>query len=146
MASTARDLMTANLITVRGDAPVLEVIHLFVEAQIGCVPVVDGHGNLLGLVTAADLLAALDQALDQDVDDGEEVDGEAGGNDTSARLARLTAIEAANPEPTCVVPDTPLTDVARIMRDERIHCVIVREGAKPVGVVTTLDLLVAGIR
>jgi CBS domain-containing protein len=42
-------------------------------------------------------------------------------------------------------PDTPLSDVARILATYRIHCVVVSEmeGARPLGVIADIDLAAA---
>jgi CBS domain-containing membrane protein len=40
-----------------------------------------------------------------------------------------------------VSPDTPLAEVARILHEERIHRVPVMDGARLVGIITSLDLL-----
>ena len=52
------EVMAKDVVTVGPDASLAEVARLFVESKIGCVPVVDPHGELLGLVTESDLLAA----------------------------------------------------------------------------------------
>ena len=40
-----------------------------------------------------------------------------------------------------VNPETPLPEVVALMNERRIHRVLVQEGGKPVGVVSTLDVL-----
>ena len=52
------EVMAKDVVTVGPDARLAEVARLFVEHKIGCVPVVDSNGELLGLVTESDLLAA----------------------------------------------------------------------------------------
>ena len=52
------EVMTKDVVTVGPDATLTEVAQIFVERRIGCVPVVDAHGALIGLVTETDLLAA----------------------------------------------------------------------------------------
>src|SRR5690606_36932468 len=98
---------------------------------------------LVGLITAADLLAALDQALDEDIDENEPADDGDSSDEQLARLGRVSAIEIANPEPVRVTPETPISEIVALMREERIHRVLVCDGAKPVGIVTTLDLIVS---
>ena len=52
---TARDIMTAEPITIAPDASVTEAAHVLVEKRIGALPVVAG-GVLVGLVTEGDLI------------------------------------------------------------------------------------------
>ncbi len=54
-----QDVMTRPAITLRGDAPISDVARLMRERSINRVPVVDAEGNLIGIVTREDLLAAL---------------------------------------------------------------------------------------
>ena len=37
-------------------------------------------------------------------------------------------------------PDTPLSEVAQLIGDHRIHSVVVGERAEPIGVISTLDV------
>ncbi|MFF0344756.1 CBS domain-containing protein [Kribbella sp. NPDC004875] len=50
------ELMTTPAITVLGETPVTEVLHLLDRNQITAVPVVDRHGRLVGVVSEADLI------------------------------------------------------------------------------------------
>jgi CBS domain-containing protein len=56
---TARDLMTADVVTVPPETPVLAVARLLAERHISAVPVLDATGNVLGIVTEADLIRRL---------------------------------------------------------------------------------------
>ena len=47
---TARDVMTRNIITVRDDAPLSELVAILSEHMITGVPVVDENGKLVGVV------------------------------------------------------------------------------------------------
>ena len=49
-------LMDAKPATVRPDASLVEAASCLVRTEIGCVPVVDGRDELLGIVTEADLI------------------------------------------------------------------------------------------
>jgi CBS domain-containing protein len=52
----ARDVMTSPVATVRPDTSIPEVARLLTERRISGAPVVDEHGNLLGIITESDLL------------------------------------------------------------------------------------------
>ncbi|TML06280.1 MAG: CBS domain-containing protein [Actinobacteria bacterium] len=58
VASRARDLMTEDPVTVDADATAHEAARIVVERHHNHLPVVD-HGRLVGLLTRADVLAAL---------------------------------------------------------------------------------------
>jgi CBS-domain-containing membrane protein len=52
-----RDVMSAPVITVREDAPLKQVITTLLDHSITAAPVVDAEGELVGIVTEADLLS-----------------------------------------------------------------------------------------
>lgn len=54
----AADIMTAPAVTVREDASSHEIMEIFLARNINRVPVVDGPGRLVGIVSRADLLRA----------------------------------------------------------------------------------------
>ena len=58
-ATRVADLMTADPITVRTTTSVEDVARKVAEKHHNHMPVVDGDGHLVGLVTRADVLAAL---------------------------------------------------------------------------------------
>ena len=49
-------LMKTKVITVTPDTPALDGLRLLVDHRIGCLPVTNEHGALLGIVTASDFL------------------------------------------------------------------------------------------
>jgi len=51
-----RDLMTAPAITVTGETPVSDALHLLDRHKITAMPVVDSLGRLVGVVSEADLM------------------------------------------------------------------------------------------
>jgi len=51
----AREIMTTPVITVSPQTPVRDAACLLVERHISGLPVVDSEGNLVGIVTEADL-------------------------------------------------------------------------------------------
>lgn len=57
------EVMTYTPVTVRYDTPLEEAAQLMADARIGCLPVVDEHGRLDGILSETDLLHALVTAL-----------------------------------------------------------------------------------
>jgi CBS domain-containing protein len=52
----AADVMTRDVDTVRADTPLKDAVALMLRHKYGCLPVVDAHGGLLGILTEADLV------------------------------------------------------------------------------------------
>lgn len=54
-----RDIMTKKVITVQETASAEEVAHILAKKRINRLPVTDINGTLVGIITRADLIAAL---------------------------------------------------------------------------------------
>jgi CBS domain-containing protein len=55
--SSARDLMTTRVISVGPDTPAREIARMLAENRISAVPVIDGAGAPIGMVSEGDLVA-----------------------------------------------------------------------------------------
>lgn len=119
---TARDLMQRDVLSVNPDTPLLEVHRLFLQEEINGAPVVDESGDVLGLISSMDLLRA---AIDEEYD----------------KLADLTAADVMVTELVRVRPTTPIGEIAKIMRDQRIHRVLVVDDDELLGILSTYDLI-----
>jgi CBS domain-containing protein len=129
----ARNLMQPNPVTVSAQTPLLEVQHVLVVAHISGVPVVGENGQVTGVVSAADVLSAIEQALDEDHDPGES-------DDLLGELRAITAGDIASPEVVWVSPDTAVAEVARMMLAAGARRVLVGNGRLE-GILTAYDLL-----
>lgn len=132
--STAAALMQRTVLTIPATMPAMEVMRLFVKAGISGAPVVDDGGAVVGMIAAGDLLREVDQAHDDDRDDGEA--GSPGDH-----LRALTAQELAAPGATWVAPDMAAHAVAAVMQRERVQHVLVGTDGSLAGMLTTFDLL-----
>jgi hypothetical protein len=52
----ARDMMTRDVVSVTPDTPVRKIASLLVKHGIGAVPVIDGSGAPIGIVSESDLI------------------------------------------------------------------------------------------
>lgn len=57
------DLMVKDVITLPPEAGVAEAVSLFLVRKIRCVPIVDRHRTLLGIVTETDLMKLLEHMV-----------------------------------------------------------------------------------
>jgi CBS domain-containing protein len=150
MPSTARDVMTRSVVSVGPDTPLFDVYRLFVAEQIHGAPVVDDEERLIGVVSSSDLLRAADEERDTVISSGDYLrdlvefsgpDWGKGLSDFQNRLAALTVADVMTPTAVTVRPDTPVAEVARILRQHRVHRVWVEDEGRVCGVVSTFDLL-----
>ncbi|MDD9942014.1 MAG: CBS domain-containing protein [Myxococcales bacterium] len=143
---TVRDLMQTNVVTVRPDDNAAEVERRLVEHRIGGAPVV-GDGRVQGVISRTDLLRNLvvGQSLSELISDYYRDPGlpvEAGIPAPDIEQLQRSRVRDLMPERLITVePSAPVSQAARVMLDRMIHRLLVVEGEKLVGVVTTHDLL-----
>lgn len=116
-AKTAKDIMTAKVVTVKPSTPIEEAARLLVRRKISGVPVVDEKDKtkVVGILTEADLLAAPAEAK------------------TVADVMKKRVVS--------VSPDASVDEVAEILVKKKIKRVPVIEGGKLVGIVSRIDVL-----
>jgi CBS domain-containing protein len=150
MPATARDVMTRSVVSVGPDTPLLDVYRLFVAEQIHGAPVVDDEELLIGVVSSSDLLRAADEERGTAISSSDYLrdlvefsgpDWGKGLSDFQNRLAALTVADVMTPTAVTVRPDTPVSEVARILRQHQVHRVWVEDEGRVCGVVSTFDLL-----
>jgi CBS domain-containing protein len=143
----ARDLMTRDVVGVPPETPVAAVARLLAERHISAVPVLDGAGAVLGVVSEADLIRRL---ADDDGDDGRPRGGWLAGlfedpDAAAARYARThgaTAADVMTRPAVAVAEETSVAHVARLMEERGIRRVLVLDGEGRLrGLVSRADLL-----
>jgi CBS domain-containing protein len=144
-----RHYMTANPTIVKPSTTVAEIAHLFIAHRIGCVPVVDDRGTLVGLVTETDLFIrekvvpfSLVRApsLMGDWLDPKRLE------ETYQVRRDLTAKDVMTRQLLTVDADAPVGDAAHLMmRNERKHLPVTAAG-RLVGILTRQDVLRALMR
>ena len=102
------------------DDSVAEVESLFARQGLSWAPVLESGRMIVGAISASDLLQF--HALGQDP--------------TAVR-----AWQRCSYKPISVSPDTPVSEVARLMIESRIHHVVVIDSEGIAGVVSSLDFV-----
>jgi CBS domain-containing protein len=139
------EIMTREVITVQPDTTLRELAQILSYRNINGVPVVDDHGNVLGVVCESDLVnqnkplhiptvfVILDSVIP--LENPWRLQKE---------FKRLTAtiVEDIYSRPAVFVePDTDLTEVARLMSDRKLYSLPVLDGGKLVGIVGKGDVI-----
>jgi CBS domain-containing protein len=141
----ARDIMTTPAITVTPDTSVKDLVALFRERRVGGVPVVDGDGLLVGIVTEGDLMA-----MDADVkmphwfELFDSVIYLGSQKKFKEQLQKATAAvvgDLMTPSPMTVAPDEPARAAATLMARHGFDRVPVEQDGKVVGVISRHDIL-----
>jgi CBS domain-containing protein len=142
--------METAILSVGPATPLLDVHRLFMEEEISGAPVVDDDGTLLGVITATDLLRAVEEEHDsarvapnyfRDLLSYSSPDWSSAPEDFQDRLRQLRAEDFMTTQVVTVAPETPVTLVARSMRENRIHRVFVSRDAQLIGLISAFDLL-----
>jgi CBS-domain-containing membrane protein len=141
---TAADLMSREVVTVPEQMSLRCAAHLLLSAGISGVPVVDEEGRCTGALSATDFVrwvdnpehppcppSSADEFLPEwQVEDLEEVP-------TDAVRSYMTA------DPVTAAPETSIGTLARQMMDAHVHRVLIVQDGRPVGVVSSTDILAA---
>ena len=145
--------MKPDVIAVRDDMTIQEAAAFLVENQISGAPVEDAEGRLIGVVSYADIARVTSELPRQDTPPADtELMGEyfarAGrirGRPRSSRILptrfRAHGPRDHDPGALSVAAGAPVGTAARMMLDAHIHRVLVTDGHKVVGILTTSDLL-----
>src|SRR5688572_23574721 len=149
---TAKDIMTRNVVTVTPATPLVEVERLLSEHRISGMPVVDGGGRALGVVSFHDLLDHYSENPDErparypgyfKLTTGELVaeDFESLGIPPES----ATVVEEVMTNDVVTVPATAtIREVAKTMAKREIHRVLVTsEDRRLIGIIGSLAVLKA---
>lgn len=139
---TARDLMTADVVTVPPETPVVAIARLMADRGISAVPVLDRAGTLRGVVSEADLIRRL--AGQADPPEGWFRSLFANLKDAADRYARthgMTAADVMSEDPVTVAPDASAAEIARMLEEKHIRRLLVVEDGRLRGIVSRADLL-----
>jgi CBS domain-containing protein len=151
----AEDIMETRVVTVASDSPLLAVYRLFVEEDISGAPVVDDGGDVVGVISARDLLRIANETHDDAVMDLHYYEN--GGGSFSAeewmtdieefedRLTQRSVSEVMTAGAISVRRDTPINEIAELMLKNRIHRVLVLDEENDegplVGLISVFDLV-----
>ena len=142
---TVGEIMTTQLITVTKETSVRDLATLFTTHRVGSVPVVDGAGNLLGIVTETDLvgqdkslhiptvISLFDWVIYLESDKKFEKE--------LKKVTGQTVGDIFTEDALTVTPGDPVSRAADIMTEQRVNAVPVVDGKKLVGIISRIDLI-----
>lgn len=121
------ELMQTEVQTVPSDAVVNDAVVTLAEFHISALPVVDGTGRMVGVISRTDVLASEEEAEDQ--------------------RARDTLFEGTfvrdlmTPRPLTIAPDAEVKEAAQQMLYADVHRLFVTQGERLIGVISTTDIM-----
>ena len=121
------DVMTLDPVVVSAEASLEEAAHLFRSNAISGLPVVDGTGSLIGVISQTDLVGVMDSPLSRLI----------GIQPGRLRVGELMT----SPAVTISLTDS-LPEAARLMLGSRVHrLVAIDDDGRPVGVLSAIDFV-----
>ena len=140
-----QDVMTHDVLCVAPEASLKEVATVLVEHAVSGVPVCDGDGRVLGVVSEADILyKERGPTLRRGGPLAWLVDG--GGYDEVVKSAARTAGEAMTRPAVTIDPARPVSEAATLMLASRVNRLPVVKEDRLLGIVTRADLVRAFTR
>lgn len=141
----AKDVMTRSLITVTIDTEVADAARILLENRINGVPVLDGEGNLAGILCQSDIIAQQKRLPVPSLFsflDGYITLGSIKAMEKEARKIAATSVShAMTPNPVTVNLDSSIETVASLMVDKNFHTLPVIDNSKLVGIIGKEDVL-----
>lgn len=144
--SMVRDVMTTSVLSVPVDAPFAEVTRVLLTGRVRAVPVLDGDGALLGVVSEGDLMATAERGdprprrsrvrqrlVSRLLHRRRAAD--------TGRAGATTARDLMTAPATTIGPDATVAQAARCMREHRLGWLPVVDDGRLVGVLGRSDLL-----
>lgn len=138
----ADEVMTRDPKTIAPGASVAEAVHTMLEARVSGLPVVDGGGRLVGVITEGDLLSRAELGTEKKRAKWLEFlfgPGRSAEDFVHANGRRVD--EVMTRSPITVSPAAGLDEVVETMIDKRVKRLPVIEGGRLVGVVSRADVL-----
>ena len=143
--TTAKDIMTSEVITISPDTEVAQAAKLLLTNRINGMPVVSDNGELVGILCQSDLIIqqknipipSLFTFLDGFIPltPSKNLDKEV------EKIAATKVSDAMTVDPVTVNPDTGIEDIAALMVEKSYHTLPVVEDGTLVGIVGKEDVL-----
>src|SRR5829696_7863207 len=115
-----RDLMTSAVVTIEPQASVVEAAKKMIQEEKGPLPVVEGDGRPVGMVTDRDVIARV-------VAEGRD-------------LGSVTVEDIATRELVTIGPDQDADEAALLMAEHQLDRLLVVEGERLVGIISEADI------
>lgn len=142
----ASDFMTKNVTTCTENQTVEEAATLMTDNGFSVVPVVDGDGNLVGIITESDFITKV-QAVPHAMVNLRSLFGKSF-NSTDveqiykeSKTKKLSEVMTKNPK--TVAPDATLDEVVKFMGEKNLKRIPVVDGGQVVGVITRSNVIKA---
>ena len=122
-----RDLMQREVKTVHPDDAVNDAVVALTDSHISALPVVDGSGHMVGVVSSTDILTSEAEARDA--------------VEREALFEQMIVRDIMTRRPLTVEPDAEVREAAQQMLYADVHRLFVTRGERVIGVISTTDIV-----
>ena len=138
----ARDVMTARVISIETDAPIMRAVRLMLQNRISGLPVLGPKGELVGMVTEGDFIRRGEIGTQRRRNRWLEfLIGPGKLADEYVHTRGRKVEEVMSRDPITVTEDTALDEVVRLMERHRIKRLPVVRAGQLVGIVTRANIM-----
>jgi CBS domain-containing protein len=139
-----RDVMTTDVVTVWEGTAYREIVDVLTDRHVTAVPVVDGAGRVLGVVSEADLLYKVEL---QGQPHQRRIFASRHQRQARAKAGATLAADLMTTPPVTVAPEASLAQAARLMGERNVKRLpVVDDLGRLVGIVTRGGLLTVHLR
>jgi CBS-domain-containing membrane protein len=140
---TAMDLMSPEVIKIARWTSLRTAARMLRQAQISGAPVVDEYGRCVGVLSATDFMRWVEKESHAQAAPSPSPCAEWQVGDLEAVPTDEVGVHMT-PDPVMMAPEASIGELARAMLNAHIHrVIIVNEDRRPIGIVTSTDLLAA---
>jgi CBS-domain-containing membrane protein len=144
-STAVREVMSADVVTVRSFVPFRRIAATMLSRGIGAVPVVDSMGHAIGVISRTDLIAKQAANAEGQNELWELLSRR--GRRAQTRSDATTAGRLMTPDVVTVTPETGVARAAYLMERHAVsHLPVVNDRNVVVGIVSRSDLLNAYLR
>ncbi|MCT7983586.1 CBS domain-containing protein [Laspinema sp. A4] len=146
MAKTVAEIMTQDPIVVTPETSLDEAIQIMAERRFSGLPVVDGAGNLMGIISQGDLMwresGVTPPPYIMVLDSVIYLENPAKYQRDLHKALGQTVGEVMTKNPQTIRPEKSLREAAELMHEKGVHRLPVIDSAgKPIGILTRGDIV-----
>lgn len=138
----AKEIMTTNVACARADQSIHDVARVLLERSVSALPVVDDDGRLIGVISEGDLLRRVETGTERK--QSWWLDMLVSSEEKSRDYLKSHAVHVRDVMTKDVITideETPVSEIAGIIEENRIKRVPVLRGERLVGIVSRADII-----
>jgi len=137
-----KEIMTEEVITIRSEDKVTDVLNLLFKEEISGFPVVNGRGKLVGMFTEKEILSYILPSYVEKVGRFIYEENPKATRKKFAELSKITVGQLMRTDVITTTEETTLSDVAKNMITHKARRIpVINEAGKLIGVVARCDVL-----